>query len=82
MPKRHRSLPARVLAAGAALLTALIPVSGPPLDASANANASAPADTAPATTPTGPGDWGDQGNGSISRRYLESYTVAAHRLEL
>jgi C1A family cysteine protease len=26
--------------------------------------------------------WGDQGYGSISRRYLESYTVAAHRLEL
>ena len=29
----------------------------------------------------GPG-WGDQGYGSISRRYLESYTVAAHRLEV
>lgn len=26
--------------------------------------------------------WGDQGYGAISRRYLESYTVAAHRLEL
>ena len=29
----------------------------------------------------GPG-WGDQGYGRISRRYLESYTVAAHRLEI
>lgn len=26
-------------------------------------------------------DWGDEGYGVLSRRYLESYTIAAHRLE-